>query len=141
MLEGPVLLKHTLRDFPLAKLDDRPDPERFTIREAVAHLADWETVYQERFRAILEETDPLLPNIDEGKRAIERNYASLDPSEQLDLFVSRRTQTVELLKPLPVEAWARKGNRPEIGNVSLVDLVQLLPLHDLYHIKQARELV
>jgi hypothetical protein len=137
--EGPVLLAHLLKDMTNVQADTRLDPDRFTLREVVAHLADWETVYQDRFRSVLELSEPTLEDIDEGQRAIDRQYHLLDWREQLELFAVRRSETTSMVESLPSKDWARLGNRPEIGVLSLLELVQLLPLHDLYHLKQARE--
>ncbi len=139
LLEGPTLLRLLVKDMTDEQADARTDPERFTLREAIAHLADWETVFRERFERVVSEDSPVLPNIDEGQRAIDRDYGRTDWREQLALFESRRAENLEFLKGLKIESWARTGNRPEIGNMSLYDLVQLMPLHDSYHQKQARE--
>ena len=66
--------------------DKRPDPERFTLREVVAHLTDWDPIHIERINRILAEEEPLLPDMDEGQIAIENDYAHQDPIENLRLF-------------------------------------------------------
>ena len=38
---------------PFLVADRKPDPERFTIREVVAHMADWEGVWLERARRVV----------------------------------------------------------------------------------------
>ncbi len=119
--------------------DAKVDPDRFTLREAIAHLNDWEPVFRERLRRIVEEDVPVLPNLDEGQLAIDHNYAETDWREQIEAWQSRRTELTQWLETLPIDAWQRQGNRPEIGLVTLQDLVLLIPLHDLYHLKQARE--
>jgi len=45
-----------------ALYDHRPDPSRFTLREMVAHLADWEVVFFTRLAQTRDESDPILPN-------------------------------------------------------------------------------
>ena len=56
--------------------DVRPYSDRFTLREVVAHLADWEPIHLERIQRILAEDEPTLPDIDEEQIAIEHDYAS-----------------------------------------------------------------
>ena len=53
-----ALLKDAADDSPL--WDARPDLERFTIREALAHLADWEPIWQARIIRIRDEDSPEL---------------------------------------------------------------------------------
>lgn len=137
--ETPRLLRFVLSGMTDEQADARLDPNRFTLREAVAHLADWETVFGGRIERIVNEDNPELPNIDEGQRAIDKEYGKTDWREQLDLFCARREQRVRYLLELPVPAWARTGLRPEIGTITIFDQAQLMVLHDVYHIRQARE--
>jgi hypothetical protein len=137
--ETPRIFRYVLGDMTEEQADARLDPDRFTLREAVAHLADWETVLLYRMRRIAEEELPVLPDIDEWDRGIEKRYSGTDWREQLDTLESRRTEMVAFLHEIPAEAWARRGIRPEIGEITLMDIVQLIPIHDVYHIKQARE--
>ena len=127
------------RSYLFNGIEETPRLVRFTLREAVAHLADWETVFRHRIERIVNEDEPELPNIDEGQRAIDNEYEKTDWREQLDLFTVRRAEMVKYLVGLPLEAWHRTGLRPEIGRISVVDLAQLMVLHDLYHLRQARE--
>src|SRR5689334_12368800 len=66
--------------------DFRPDPERFTLREMVAHLADWDPIFLHRLERIRDEDNPNLPDLDEGQIAIESDYAHQDPVENLNRF-------------------------------------------------------
>src|SRR5436190_13009197 len=80
--------------------DFRPDPDRFTLREMVAHLADWEPIFMERFQRTRSETEPRLPDYDEGKIAIERDYAHSDPIANLARFRAGRASLVTFLQSL-----------------------------------------
>lgn len=133
---SPDLFDALLEGLTAEEADRRPDPKRFTIREIMAHLADWEPIYQERMRRICEEDCPLLEGYDEGLLATEHNYASTEPLEQARLFRERRRKMVEYLRARPAADWQRTGNRPEIGLITLEALALLVPLHDLYHLRQ-----
>jgi hypothetical protein len=139
LAETPRILRHVVGDITGEQADARVDPERFTLREAVAHLADWETVLLDRVRRIAEEDKPVLPNIDEWERGLEKGYSKTDWRSQLDLLESRRAEFIAYVQALPPATLARTGIRPEIGEISIMDVAQLIPIHDVYHIKQARE--
>ena len=49
-----------------AVYDRRPDPDRFTLREMVAHLADWEAVFLDRLSKTRDEENATLQGLDEG---------------------------------------------------------------------------
>lgn len=139
-LEGaPDVFEHILAGVTDEEIDRRPDPNRFSIREIMAHLAEWEPIYHERMRRIRDEDEPVLPNYDEGQLAIDHDYAHKDLAEQIRLFRSGRTENMAFLKSLQPAEWHRVGNRPEIGNVTIEAIAILMPLHDAYHIRQIGE--
>ncbi|HEX5322984.1 MAG TPA: DinB family protein [Capsulimonadaceae bacterium] len=139
-LEGaPDVFERFLAGATQEEIDRRPDPQRFTIREIMAHLADWEPIYFERLRRVRDENQPLLPNYDEGQLAIEHDYAHKDLAEQIHLYRAGRSQITGFLKDLKPSDWQRTGNRPEIGMVTLEALAILIPLHDSYHLRQIAE--
>lgn len=139
-LEGtPEALTDLLGKLPAADpvWDFQPDPDRFTLREVIAHLADWEPINRERLTRIVQEDQPSLPDVDEGALAVAHGYSSADPVESLRSLGERRLGLLEYLRDLPVEAWERIGNRETPGRVRLADLVTVIALHDAYHIRQA----
>ena len=93
---APALFDHLLRGLTEEEADRRPDPDRFTIREVIAHLADWEPVFLERLTRMRFEDHPTLPDYDEGQRAIERGYAQSDWHAQAPLFAGRRREIIAL---------------------------------------------
>ena len=133
---NPALIENALKDLKAEEVDFRPDPERFTIREIMCHLADWEVVFLERMQRICAEEVPLLPNLDEGQMVIDNDYAHQDTVEQIRLFVERRAKMVAFLNGRSAEDWLRVGNRPEIGMISLHELANIVALHDIYHLQQ-----
>ncbi|HVL39670.1 MAG TPA: DinB family protein [Fimbriimonadaceae bacterium] len=133
---APEVLSALLKTVPASALDHRSDPDRFTPREVLAHLADWEDVYRERIEKMLAEDRPVLPNYDEGAWAVERSYGSRDPGRSLAEFQSKRLALVQRLDQLDDEAWQRRGVRPEIGELTVEALVFLIVTHDAYHQRQ-----
>src|SRR5690349_9708199 len=75
--------------------DGRPDPDRFTMREMVAHLADWEEIWLERVNRIATEDNPTLASVDEGKVAQDRNYSKQSYGENLVRFAEGRQKLVD----------------------------------------------
>ncbi|MBB6048664.1 DinB family protein [Armatimonas rosea] len=116
--------------------DRRPDPDRFSIREAIAHMADWDEIFRTRGERIRDEEIPLLPGYDEGQLAIERNYAAMPVAESLERFIQSRAALVAFFESLTPEQWERQGNRDEIGRINLSDLSVMILGHDGYHAEQ-----
>ena len=116
--------------------DARPDPERFTLREVVAHLADWDRVFLGRMRQTRDMDNPTLQGIDEGQVAADNDYAHADPHESLRRYKANRTETVSFLRALPPEQWQRTGSHTELGPITLEAQAALIAFHDGYHRRQ-----
>ncbi|MDX1934102.1 MAG: DinB family protein [Capsulimonadales bacterium] len=119
--------------------EGRTDPDRFRLREVVAHLADWEAIFRERLERIVTEEHPLLLRPDPDERARAQGYATADPHECLLRFAARRTETVAWLRTLETERIERTGHLDRLGDLSLHTLVVLILGHDAYHLRQTAE--
>lgn len=133
---APDLFDALLRNMTDAEADRRPDPDRFTIREALAHLADWEDVFYGRLIQTRYEDDAVLQGYDEGQWAIDHDYAHADWRTQARLFRERRQRLTELLRSLTSAQWARVGNHTEVGPITLEEQAVLVSVHDAYHLQQ-----
>ena len=135
----PELIASALQGISDAEADSRPDPDRFTLREAIAHIADFEPIFRGRMELIASTDTPTLENRDEEQMAIDRDYAHTDVAEQTQIFLAERAKTVALLQTLPLEFWSREGLREGVGTISLEDIAHLLVVHDVYHLKQIHD--
>lgn len=122
-----------------AEWDLRPDPDRFTLREMVAHLADWEPIWKDRLTRIATEDNPFLPSVDEGRLCAERNYSTLDPSESLERYRTGRAELIPMIRQFPDTVWLRPAHREFVGDVDFLQQVGMIIGHDGYHLKQALE--
>lgn len=136
---GPCVIRRLLHQLPPECLDQRLHPDRFTPREVLAHLADWEPIMRDRIRIALAHPGSEIPAYDEGQMAIDHRYGELDPWEQAELFVRERRATAELLRGLKEPDWEKTVLHPERGIQSVEDLANTLIGHDLYHVEQLTE--
>jgi uncharacterized damage-inducible protein DinB len=135
----PVVMTHLLAGVTEAELDTRYDPDRFTLREVVCHLADWEEIWLERMQRIVRENQPPLASYDEGQMAIENDYARQDFDAAFTRFVARRDALLAFLAERTEEDWNRLGIHSAIGSLTLGDLATLVLAHDGYHVRQIVE--
>lgn len=134
-----VVFNYLLRDVSAdsPRWDARPDAERFTLREVVAHLLDYDMICRERFERVIREDKPDLPNWDEGQSA--EHYAHRDAVGELKLMLESRQTLAAWLEGLSDEEWQRTGSRPGVENFSVFDGVALMLGHDAYHLRQVTE--
>ena len=135
----PALLENALKGVAQAELDKRPDPERFTLREVICHLADWEPIWLERMTRIVSEDKPVLPGYDEGEMVMTNDYAHQDANLQLKRFRAGRHATLTFLQGRSDSDWNRVGVREEVGEMTLWMLSAMILGHDLYHLKQIQD--
>jgi hypothetical protein len=137
---GPQVIRRLVDQLDAADWDRRRNAERFTPREIVAHLADWEPIMRGRIRTALRESGSPILAYDEGQLALDHKYAETDPVEQAAAFIRERRITAEMLRQIgSEEEWQRTVTHPERGSKTVEDQANLLLGHDLYHIEQLTE--
>ena len=135
----PTVLAHLANQISPDAWDRRPVPDRFTLREIYAHMADWDAVWLERLTTALESDDPQFPDRDPGRMAIANDYASVDPTQCIQQFRDRRSELLQTLEGLSPDDWDRQGEHSVRGPVTIEDLAVTALGHDAYHIAQIAE--
>ena len=120
------------------ELDFKSAPDKWSVRQIVAHLADAESANVVRLRQVISEDNPTLFPFDQNAWAERTNYQKRKPSQSLDTMRQLRAENYELLKDLPGEAFARTGTHMRRGNMTLLDLVRLFAEHAENHAVQIR---
>lgn len=121
---------------PNAEIEFIPADGEWSIRQIICHLSDSEIVGAHRFRLVIAECNPALTAFDQDAWSANLNYRSRRLSEALDSFRMLRALNFELLRALPVEAYARSGHHTKRGTVSLLDLLRIYTEHAERHTKQ-----
>jgi hypothetical protein len=133
---GPVIVERLLGAISPDRLDSPTHADRFTPREVLAHLADWEPIMRDRIRQAVEEPDSTITPIDEGDRAAEQNYAAWDIGETMANWKAERAKTLAYVRSVPGDRWHDPITHPERGPVSAADLTSMIVGHDTYHVEQ-----
>ena len=136
---GPIVTRKLIDQIPNERIDVALGEDRFTIREVVAHLADWEVLFRARMELAHQNPGASIVTYDEGDRAIERNYAGLDLSEQLDLYTAERAKTETFLRSLEAQDFRKQYEHPAFGLMTIEDQANMLIGHDMYHVEQLAE--
>ncbi len=132
----PVILERIVDEVPMERFGEQLAPDRFTLAEMVAHLADFEETVLDRLVIASEKPGSTIENFDEEARAIEKNYAGKSIRHEIDTFATRRRETILYIESLPEEKWSNTIVHPSLGTMSIADLLCSLHGHDLYHIEQ-----
>jgi DinB superfamily len=121
------------------ELDFKPAPDKWSVRQIVAHLADAEAANVVRLRQVIAEENPTLVPFDQNAWAERTDYQKRKPSQALETMRQLRADNYQLLKDLPPEAYSRTVHHLKRGTMSLLDLLRLFAEHAENHATQIRE--
>ena len=119
----------------------RPAPEKWSVAEIVAHLADAELAISWRIRQILSNNAIPIQAYDQDRWAKTFDYARRDPRQSLANFRTLREANVALLKSVPRKLWDNYGVHEERGNESISHIVRMVAGHDLNHLQQVQRIL
>jgi uncharacterized damage-inducible protein DinB len=139
-LEGaPTVFTHLLNKTSKSSWDQRPDTERYTLREVAAHMADWDGVWLERLEKMRVQNNPTIQGYDPDDFLKRNNYAQIEVPVSIKRFQEGRTKLYKIFEGLELAQWSRTGQHTERGPISIHDLAQMVVGHDVYHLKQIAE--
>jgi len=130
-----------LRRGTASQLSRKPAPEKWSVVEILAHLADAELVVGWRLRSILSAPGAPIAAYDQDAWASNGQYAKRDPRKSLERFRILREANLELIKSLTPEQRRQFGLHSERGEESIDRLTMLIAGHDLNHLEQIEALL
>jgi uncharacterized damage-inducible protein DinB len=138
-LTGPKLLQDAIAEMSKGQLDARPVPGKWSTREVVCHIADFEPIYSDRMKRVIAEHEPTMLGGDPDLFAARLAYSIRDAEEELATIDVTRSQMARILKTLKAEDFQRKGLHSEDGPLTLETLLKRITGHIPHHIKFIEE--
>ena len=122
------------------ELDRRPvdEPDGWTPRQVVHHLADSEMTSAIRLRRLLAEDAPVIAAYDENAFARCLHYDDRPIGPSLDALAAARSTSLQLLERLTEDDWGRAGTHTESGRYGVEDWVAIYAAHGRDHADQIR---
>jgi uncharacterized damage-inducible protein DinB len=134
--EAPRTLATLVEGLSPEQLSRRPAPDKWSIRELVAHLADDELVGGYRIRMILSAPGTGIQAFDQDVWSRTGRYDRTDVRLSLEMFRVLREANLALLRALRAEEWDMFGVHAERGAESIRDIAMYYAGHDLNHFRQ-----
>lgn len=135
---GPELVAAALTGAAGPELDYKPSPDKWSIRQIMAHLADSEMVGADRIRRVIAEGDAQMLVYDEKAWAERLDYHRRKPSQALETFRRVRSENHDLLKDMPEDVFERSGTHSVKGKMTLTQVVLMYAEHAEAHAQQIR---
>ncbi len=133
----PIFLRAEFDAAPDDLLRWRPAPEEWCLLEVIGHLIETEERgFAGRIRTILAEERPQCTTWDPAAVARERQDGQRDPADLLAEFTERRAASVALVESLVAADLGRGGDHPEVGFLTVNDLLHEWIHHDANHLRQ-----
>lgn len=115
-----------------------PADGEWCVNECVGHMIEAEKRgFSGRISIILGEDHPDLPTWDRASVSHARHDCVKQPRDLADEIAGVRRQSIELIRSLDLDQLTRSGNHPEVGRLTVNDLLHEWVHHDANHIRQA----
>jgi hypothetical protein len=134
-------LERLIKGVSTAKLRRRPAPEKWSVSEILAHLADAEIAGSFRMRLILGAPGTPVAAFDQDAWVISGHYEKRDPRKSLEQFRALRETNLALLKSLTPEQWKHHGIHAERGQETIEHIVRMFAGHDINHLQQIERIL
>lgn len=139
--QTPRILETLLIGATPEALEWKPAPDRWSISQVLAHLLHVEVEgFHLRARQFLEKENPVLGTYDQNALAAAGVYSGQEARKTLAEFQRERGKSLDFLRTLSREALEKKAQHPQLGEVTLGQLLHEWAFHDLGHIRQIAEL-
>jgi DinB superfamily len=137
----PKTLERLTKGVSTVKLRKRPAPQKWSVAEILAHLADVEVVLGWRMRSILGSPGTMIQAFDQDSWVAALHYNKRDPRVSIAQMRAVREGNLALLKSLTPEQWKHFGMHSERGQESIEHIVHMMAGHDLNHIQQIERIL
>ena len=141
LAETPTVVRQLIGELSADEARQRPAANEFSALEQACHLRDIEREgYAVRLRRLLSEGEPVLPDINGGKLARERDYQSQAFAAALNEFAQARRENMATVEKLSLDQLQRSGTLEGVGRITVARLLELMRAHDEEHCVELRTL-
>ncbi|HET7584411.1 MAG TPA: putative metal-dependent hydrolase [Gemmatimonadaceae bacterium] len=130
---APGNLRNAVDGLSDAQLDTPYRPGGWTVRQVVHHVPDSHLNAYVRFRLGLTRDGPRITTYDEARWAELPDARTMPAAPSLQLLDGLHQRWVALLRSMDAADFARTISHPEMGDVSLDDLLALYAWHGKHH--------
>ncbi len=138
-LVGPQQLRDAIAGMTGDQMNATPVPDKWSTRQVICHIADFEPVYANRMKRAIAEDEPTIFSGDPDAFVASLTYDQRDIEEELQLIESVRKHVARILRTLKPEEFQRTVKHSESGPITLEQLLTNITNHIPHHIKFIQE--
>jgi hypothetical protein len=110
----------------------RPRPAVWSALEYGCHVRDVHRIFNDRVGLMLTQNEPLFPNWDQDRAALDDDYASQNPAVVAGELFDAAITAADTYAAVPDDAWSRRGLRSN-GSEFTIGSLAVYHLHDVLH--------
>lgn len=125
-------------------LATQPAPEEWSANDVLAHLRSCADVWGGCIERILAEDAPTIRAMNPRTYLPQTDYPDLGFGGSFAAFAKQRAALLEVLRPLPPEAWSRSATVTGAGRPlqrSVLGYAEWLATHERAHVRQVERVV
>jgi uncharacterized damage-inducible protein DinB len=139
--KSPEQVARSVMGLSAKVLQYKPGPNKWSVQEILAHLADSELVYGYRLRQAIADKEPTFAPIDQDAWAANLGYMEPTPPELIALYSLLRRANLRVLRRLKPSDLEKGGFHPEHKRkVTVGEIVQMMAKHGPNHLEQIERL-
>ena len=139
--QAPRRVARLIEGLPGPRLRIRTDPDRWSVVEIIAHMAEDELSSTWRYRQMIEHDGIALEGFDQDLWSRLGRYAEWDAREALEMFRLLGEANLRMLRGLSAAEWERSGVHVERGRFTVRELARHMAAHDVNHIRRIEKLL
>jgi uncharacterized damage-inducible protein DinB len=117
------------------QLSAKPIAGRWSTRQVVCHLADFEPIYADRMKRVIAEKCPTFFGGDPDTFAASLAYERRSIDDELVMVTAVRRHMATILRELKAADFERTGNHSEAGTMTLETLLRNITNHVPHHLR------
>lgn len=134
-LAGPQLIRQAIAGLTNEQLNAAPVPGKWSTRQVICHIADFEPVYADRMKRVIAEEQPTFFGGDPDVFAQRLAYDQREIEEELQLIEAVRKHMARILGSLAADQFQRTGNHSVDGSITLETLLNRITGHVPHHLQ------
>lgn len=134
-LAGPATLRQAIAGMTPEQINAAPIPGKWSTRQVICHIADFEPVYADRIKRVIAEDEPLLLSGDPDQFAAALAYDQRDIETELQLIEVVRKHLASILRTVPAETFQRAGKHSVDGLLTIETLLTRITGHIPHHVQ------
>jgi len=121
------------------QLDAKPHVGKWSTREVVLHLTDFDMVYANHMKRVIAEDRPALFDGDADLFTDRLAFNSRDVDQEVWLVKAIRRHMAVILRSIDADDFERLGMHATDGQLTLADLLQRITDHIPHHVRSIDE--